>query len=302
MTSRSERTSRAYPAAAAEDVRISANKNDHGSYDYQKTTINYTPDRVTLQSGNAATSVDLEIGKNQPSVTGGRGGMNQDISISANKNDHGSYDYQKRTIVYTKATTTAVSDWATETVKVRTAINDTNVNQSISNGEASSHPNEHGSATTRIVEISPKAIDTGWIKWTSVDKSPKSVRRYNNALRIFKNLKNVPTDVKGHASVNANINRHGLFDGTIVTSELEDWEEVDSGSGDSAGGIRTGTIYGKPDIINGVKFIPVYKVKVYFGIGNRGQLASELAHGGEVVSSAGGCTTVRTFSYWKKEK
>ena len=265
-----------------QDVRISANKNDHGSYDYQKTTIVYTPDRVNLQSGNAATSVDLEIGKNMPSVSGGRGGVNQDVSISAQKNDHGSFDYQKRTINYQKASTTATADWPTETVRVRTAINDTNLSPHASNGEASAQPNDHGSATTRVVEYTAKPVDTGWIKWESTSKLENGTYHYKHGVRVFKNLGSVPTPPSGsNCSVGVNVNKFGLFDGQIAYTDLVDWQK-NNGGGGVYGGSQRGTIkfvQHKVDAYNRtLKRTISVGVIVFYGKGNEGTRASYKAN------------------------
>ena len=260
-----------------QDVTISAQKNDHGSYDYQKRTINYTPDRVNLQSGNAATTVDLEIGKNQPSVSGGRGGVNQDVTISAQKNDHGSYDYQKRTIVYKKASTVSQSSWATEKIRTTRSVNDTNLNPSASVGTASASPNDHGSATTEVSEYKPIPKDSDWIKWDSTTKLENGYAKFKHAVRIFVNLATPPTPPSGsNCHLNVHINKFGLYDGNITYSDLVEWNK--SGGGGVEGGIQRGTArfyqYKHDALGKSWRRLVTVNTITYYGSGNEGSEAN----------------------------
>ena len=265
-----------------QDVSISAQKNDHGSYDYQKRTINYTPDRVNLQSGNAATSVDLEIGKNQPSVSGGRGGVNQDISISASKNDHGSYDYQKRTIVYTKASTVSQSSWATEKIRTTKSVNDTNLNPYASVGTASASPNDHGSATTEVSEYQPIPKDSGWFTWESTTKLENGYAKFKHGARIFVNLSNPPTPPSGsNCNLDVHINKFGLYDGRIVYSDLIDWKKSGDSGGGTYGGIQRGSVsiyqYKHDALGKSWKRLISVPTITYYGSGNEGSEANSRA-------------------------
>ena len=260
-----------------QDVSISAQKNDHGSYDYQKRTINYQPDRVNLQSGNAATTVDLEIGKNQPSVSGGRGGVNRDISISASKNDHGSYDYQKRTVIYTKASTVSQSSWATEKIRTTRSVNDTNLNPSASVGTASASPNDHGSATTEVSEYKPISKDSGWFTWESTTKLENGYAKFKHGVRIFVNLANPPTPPSGsNCNLDIHINKFGLYDGKISYSDLVEWNK--SGGGGVEGGIQRGSVsiyqYKHDALGKSWRRIITVPTITYYGSGNEGSEAN----------------------------
>ena len=83
------------------ETRASLSKNDFRLLDGTVTTTTYSPQTLgPLVSGNASTQVELTFGKNVPSVTGRRGGVNEDCSMTATANDHGSYDYTLRTTRY----------------------------------------------------------------------------------------------------------------------------------------------------------------------------------------------------------
>lgn len=288
------------------ETSISASKNDHGSYDYQKRTINYKPDRVNLLSGNAATSVDLEIGKNQPSVSGGRGGVNQDIQLSAQKNDHGSYDYQKRTIVYTKASTVSQSSWATEKIRTTRSVNDTNLNPSASVGTASASPNDHGSATTEVSEYKPIPMDSDWIKWDSTTKLENGYAKFKHAVRIFVNQIIPPTPPSGsNCNLDIHINKFGLYDGKISYSDLVEWNK--SGDGGVAGGIQSGhvSIYQYKHDALGKSWRRLITVPTitYYGSGNEGSEAntrsSQIITAGIVLGSRTYATGAPNEGAWQ---
>ena len=273
---------------------VETRRTEEGTWDVTERTTKHRNDTQTLQAGNSSTTVDLEIGKNVPSVRSSRGGVNQDVSISASRNDHGSYDYQKRTIVYSRASTQTVADWATETVRVTTAINDTNMNPSVNNGEASSQPNDHGSASTRVVEYTAKPIDTGWLPWDSTVESPSSTLHYNHKIRVFKNLSDLPQSPgHGELSLNVGINKFGLYDGSMHYSELVSWTRNTSGGG--GGGIGPdGYAYGPTYVLNGVRWHSKYSTKTYWGSGNEGSLADAMS-GASKVTGGGGVTCVWTY-------
>ena len=273
---------------------VEVRRTEEGTWDVTERTTKHQKDTQTLQAGNSSTTVDLEIGKNVPSVSSSRGGVNQDVSISASRNDHGSFDYQKRTINYSKAATQTVADWATETVRVKTAINDTNMNPSVNNGEASSQPNDHGSASTRVFEYTAKPIDTGWLPWSSTVKSPLSILEYKHKIRVFKNLPALPQSPgNGELSLNVGINKFGLYDGSMHYSELVSWTRNTSGGG--GGGIGPGGYaYGPTYVLNGVRWHSKYRTKTYWGSGHEGTLADAMS-GASKVTGGGGVTCVWTY-------
>ena len=260
-----------------QDVSISASRNDHGSFDYQKRTVTYEADTQTLRAGNSSTTVDLEIGKNVPSVGSSRGGVNQDVSISASRNDHGSFDYQKRTVIYTKASTVSQSSWATEKIRTTRSVNDTNLNPSASVGTASASPNDHGSATTEVSEYKPISKDSGWFTWESTTKLENGYAKFKHGVRIFVNLANPPTPPSGsNCHVNVHINKFGLYDGNITYSDLVEWNK--SGGGGVEGGIQSGSVsiyqYKHDALGKSWRRLITVPTITYYGSGNEGSEAN----------------------------
>jgi len=80
--------------------RISASPNEHGSYSTTEEVVEYRPNQQVYMSGSQMTRIETTVGKNQLIPVGGIGAVNEDVQISQSINDHGSYDYQQRRIVY----------------------------------------------------------------------------------------------------------------------------------------------------------------------------------------------------------
>ena len=175
-----------------------------------------------------------------------------------------------------------------------TVINDTNMNPTVSDGEASSQPNDHGSASTRVVEYVAKPVDTGWIPWSSTVKTPTSTLKYRHKIRVFKNLTHLPeAPGEGDMSLNVGINKFGLYDGSMHFSELLDWTRDTSGG--TGGGIGPGGhAYGPTYVLNGVRWHSKYSTKTYWGSGHEGTLASAIANASK-VTGGGGVTCVWTY-------
>ena len=235
-----------------------------------------------------------------------RGGVNQDVSISASRNDHGSFDYQKRTVIYTKASTVSQSSWATEKIRTTRSVNDTNLNPSASVGTASASPNDHGSATTEVSEYKPIPKDSDWIKWDSTTKLENGYAKFKHAVRIFVNLATPPTPPSGsNCHLDVHINKFGLYDGNITYSDLVEWNK--SGGGGVEGGIQHGSVsiyqYKHDALGKSWRRIITVPTITYYGSGNEGSEAntksSQIITAGIVLGSRTYATGAPNEGAWQ---
>lgn len=258
-----------------EETSITQSLNDHGSYDYQLRRIVYTPTIDRLSAGSTNARVNIEIGKNQQKPTVSVGEVNEDISITAQRNDHDTYDYQLRKIVYTPSSAQTTVDWATDKATTVITTNDSGLVKQVSHGDASISLNDHGSATTSVTTIVPKTVDSDWIKWNSTTRTRSGIYNHRHGVRIFKNVDNPSSLTSGltgvEVSINASVNRFGKYDGSISFSELVSWSENSGGSG---GGSTTGTatLYQfKHDAIGRtLKRTVTIDTIAFYGVGNEG--------------------------------
>lgn len=267
--------------------RVSATPNDHGSFSTSEETTTYSPARQTVKGGTTVQQETVETGINQPTVPRVSPGVNRREDVSISLNDHGSMTTQKRTVVYSPVTATAVSSWATERVTRRTTANDTNLAPSASMGEASATPNDHGSATTSVAEYTPIPVDTGWLTWESTTRTQRGTYKYRHGLRIFCNQGKPPVPPRGsNTSCNIRINKLGRYDGSISYSDLYEWSE-NSGGGSSAGGSVGGSatlVQYKHDALGRTwKRTVTVPTRTYYGGGNDGAEASDRANGYHVA-------------------
>ena len=285
-------------------VDVSVSLNDHGSMTTQRRTIVYHPRKVSTTGGTPTQTETTETGIHQPFVpAGGAGGVNRRVDVSVSLNDHGSMTTQRRTIVYSPVSVTSQSQWATETVRRKTTVNDLNLSPSAVMGEASGTPNDHGSATTSIVEYTPRSVDSGWITWDSTVKSPSSTLVYACGLRVFKNLKTITPPPSGSdCSTNVHINKFGLYDGSITYRKLVSWTR-------EAGGAGSGGLASKTTLVATNTWSADHKKRLYNrermvcfnGRISASQFASN-AEGAYHIGSAGGILCFRSIigSVWQK--
>lgn len=246
--------------------RISAQPNDHGSFSTTEERIVYIPDQKTATGGTTSQQETVETGVNQTEIPEAIPEVNKRVDVSVSMNDHGSMTTQRRTIVYQQQQTVSTSTYATEIRRTTVTENDLQTNPSAVMGEASAQPNDHGSATTRITELTPIAKDSGWITWRASVKASRGTYYYELGVRVFRNLPTPPSppaNKDGHVSVN--INQYGLYDGSVSYRHLVDWEE--NASGGQTGGITNGVkrIYDKKG-----KLILSLEVICFSGSGNEG--------------------------------
>jgi len=199
------------------ETRASLSKNDFQLLDGTVSTTTYVPQTLgPLVSGNSHTQVELTFGKNVTSVSGKRGGVNEDCSMSASANDHGSYDYTLRTTKYVSVgpvTVGSVTGQRKSTV-IRFAKNNlTAPNETASTNEeisVSATMNDHGSYdwTSRKDTYHPYgpvtiATSTGTLKSTTVTSAYNQVNVTAQTARQNEDI-----------SVSASMNSHGSFDWT----------------------------------------------------------------------------------------
>ena len=256
----------------------------------QKRVTEFKPDKKQATGGTVSRTVTVESGVNQTAVPTDSPAVNKEVDVSVSINDHGSMSTQKRVTQYTEQTATATSNFATEKATTVVKTNTTG-EASAGMGNASAHPNDHGSKTTQVTEYTPLPKDSGWIKWQSVEKSPTHTYTYECGLRVFKNFAAVPTPSGGaRVQVSANINRYGLYDGSIAYSKLISWAQG-GGSGGTEGGSQAGSFqytYVSDYVIGGegtdgdITITPVFgtasiSTRTYYGRGNEGSEAQAAA-------------------------
>lgn len=201
-----------------EDVVVSASVNDHGSYDYtsRRTVYNPVGPLVVGTATGPMKTVEVKFGKNNVSAPHETAGQNQDFSISATMNDHGSYDWTSRKETYHPYGPVVVAsiNGTLKSTEIKSAYNQSSVaketggqNVDIS---ASASLNSHGSFDWTIRKDTYKpygpvevAITTGLYRTTVVRAA------YNQT-----NVGNETATTNEELSVSASLNSHGSFDWT----------------------------------------------------------------------------------------
>lgn len=215
---------------------------------------------------------------------------NKRKTVTIKKNDDGkTADKTTVTQTWQERTATATSNFATERATTVVKTNTTG-GANAEMGNASAQPNDHGSKTTQVTEYTPIPKDSGWIKWQSVEEGPTHTYTYECGIRVFKNLAAVPTPPGGsHVQISPNINRYGLYDGSIAYSKLIRWAQ--GGSGGTYGGIQEGSFQYtyvsdyqiSTDSDGNLSITPVFatatiSTRTYYGRGNEGSEAQAAAN------------------------
>ena len=140
-------------AGQNQDISISASMNSHGSFDWTCRTDTYNPyGPITVaQAVGHLKTTTIRSAYNQTSVESQSAGQNEDISISASMNSHGSFDWTCRTDTYNPygPITVAQTNGKYKTTIIKSAFNQTSMcsesagtNEEIS---VSGSMNSHGS-------------------------------------------------------------------------------------------------------------------------------------------------------------
>lgn len=205
---------------------------------------------------------------------------NKRKTVSYKKNDDGkTADKTTVTQTWKEQSASATSNFATERATTVVKTNTTG-GANAEMGNASAHPNDHGSKTIQVTEYTPIPKDSGWITWQSVEEGPTHTYTYECGIRVFKNLAAVPTPPGGsRVQISPNINRYGLYDGSIAYSKLISWAQ--GGSGETYGGSHTGSFQYtyvsdyqiSTDSDGNLSITPVFatatiSTRTYFGHGN----------------------------------
>ena len=228
---------------------VSVRKNDDGKT-ADKTTTEQTWSEKTgggsSNSGNGVVTTTTERKENTTASPTATPGVNKVVEIEETPNDHGSKTTIQRVTEYHEKTAVATSDMPTERTVTTTKINTLQGDPTATQGSAAAQPNEHGSQTTQVSEITPKPCATGWITWQTAEDGPRHTYTYTCGVRIFRNqpesaIAALKNGARGRIVVNASLNRFALLDGTITYSHLESWAER-PGAGGTFGGSQERTI------------------------------------------------------------
>jgi len=142
--------------------------------------------------------------------------------------------------------------------------------------------------------VTPTAVATDWITWTTTQDGPRHTYNYACGLRVFRNqppsaIDTLKVGANGRIDVNATLNRFALLDGTITYSNLTSWSERSGASG-LIGGSQAGSIsfkyvsdYTISTAANGdITITPTFttasiSTRTYYGRGNEGSEAAAAA-------------------------
>ena len=205
---------------------VETRRTEEGTWDVTERSTVHQQDVITgLKAGSEAAEVEIEIGKNvvekPTSITGT---VNVETSISASKNDYGSYDYQKRTTTYKPWGERKIAESENDSQRVEfhsfqnlTEVPDMTAGrgQSIS---ASVSRNNVGSydGSFRVVTGKPYGEE----KIASAENDSQTVE-----FHAFQNLDAPPPMVAGQGeSITASVSRNelGLFDGNFRKVKAKD--------------------------------------------------------------------------------
>ena len=276
-----------------ESVDVSVSPNDHGTLSYSKRKTTYKPSVKKATASDAGHAVEVESGINAPSAPSASGGVNESVDVSVSPNDHGTLSFTKRKTTYKPNVTTATSNLPTERVVTTTTTNTAAKNPSATQGSASAQPNDHGTATTQVREVTPKAVSSGWIKWRTEEKGPRSIYKYECGLLIFRNqpagaVAGLKAGAEGRVHVNAGLNQYALLDGSITYANLISWEArsdmdgVFGGSQERTVSYRYVYDYDISDAGGSLTVNPLFRtqeirLRTYYGRGNEGSEAAAAA-------------------------
>ena len=211
---------------------------------------------------------------------------NKVVKQSVRKTEEGTVDVETETTQYSEVTATSTSTFATETAVTTVKRHSTPTNNEVAAtlGYARAEPDETGAVTSSITEYTPTATDSAWITWDSQTETPSGTFKYHHGVRIFKNqnktwLQSAKPTGGSNVSINANVNKFGLYDGSIAYTDLYEWNTSGSGTG---GGSQAGTytFYEFKQDATGRRWRRQVTVatRAYYGRGNEGSEAQAAAN------------------------
>lgn len=231
------------------------------------------------------TDVSVENVLEEPEDEHQDGEQNKVVKKTVRKNEeNGTFDVETVVKEYSPTVTVATTNWATEKAVTTTTRHDTEMEPEAELGEANASPDDASAATTSVTEYTPIATDSGWITWDSQTVTPSGTFKYHHGVRIFKNqnktwLQSAKPTGGSNVSINANVNKFGLYDGAIAYTDLYEWNT--NGSGSSGGSVTgTYTFYEFKQDATGRRWRRQVTVatRSYYGRGNEGSEASAAAN------------------------
>ena len=218
---------------------VETRRTEEGTWDVTERSTVHQQDVITgLKAGSEAAEVEIEIGKNVvEKPTSDTGTVNVETSISASKNDHGSYDYQKRTTTYKPWGERKIAESENDSQRVEfhsfqnltgvptmTAGHGQSISASVSRNNVGSYD-----GSFRVVTGKPYGEE----KIASADNDSQTVE-----FHAFQNLDAPPPMTAGQGeSISASVSRNelGLFDGSYrkVVGKPYGEEKIASAENDS---------------------------------------------------------------------
>ena len=224
-------------------MSVSAHLNGHGTFDgtiHEEEFREKEYGLASIESEMKTTRISGFVNKETPpekQLTG----KNKEVSVSAHLNGHGTFDgtVHVETFKPVDDTLIASTNNAGQSEDIYSYHNKTSpttksagANQFIT---ASASMNGHGSydGTYRITTVEER--DTGWIKWESTVETPTQTLTYENGIRVFRNVTDVPKpDAGTNCTVSVHYNEVGNLDGSLSYSHLKTWTARGGGGGGSS--------------------------------------------------------------------
>lgn len=266
-----------------QDVSFDVSPTERGTYNVREVVTRHQVYSASFSSGSVAANTTVIVTRNDPNPgISSSPGTNVSVDASVSPNDHGSFDKTERVTTFNQTTAVASGGWATEKAVTTVQRHAAGGNVQANMGDASADPDDYGGMTTRTTEYTSIPVDSGWINWVSATKTPNGTYRYKHGIRIFKNLASPPDGMEGcQCSVDASINKFGLYDGKIAYTDLIDWNQNASGGG-VYGGIQHGraTFWQFKHDAQGRtwKRMGTVPTVYYYGRGNEGAKANAIAN------------------------
>lgn len=252
------------------EVETSDRLTEEGTHDVTERTTTYRKAGREIVGGTTDVTVELRSSINdEVQDAGEEPSPNVEIDVSISPNEHGTSSKTVRKTTHKPRTVKSAGGFATERVVTTTTVNDETNEASAEMGSASTSPNAHGTSTTQVSEYTPVPISSGWIEWESTNNTASGTYRYKHGFIVFINQSEVPKPDRGsNTDIRANINKFGLYDGTISYTDLIAWVQ----NSDEKGGVTTGavTLYETRTDSTGKMFKRevTFDVIVYSGRGN----------------------------------
>ena len=212
-------------AAVNVEKTVETRRTEEGTWDVTERSTVYQQDIITgLKAGSEAAEVEIEIGKNVvEKPTSDTGTVNVETSISASKNDRGSYDYQKRTTTYKPWGERKIAESENDSQRVEfhsfqnltevpdmTAGHGQSISASVSRNSVGSYD-----GSFRVVTGKPYGEE----RIASAENDSQTVE-----FHAFQNLDAPPPMVAGQGeSITASVSRNelGLFDGNYRVTKAK---------------------------------------------------------------------------------